>query len=641
MQSIYRFIFIAIVLLSFGSIHAAEGDTIKIQSHDETHWSWFGSYFDTVNFPEASEYRKIIMYYTLGCPSQGCSEWDYTTRIDISDPVNDSITNWIELVRIITPYAGDKTSDWKHTWAIDVTDYAELFTGERSIRAQYSGYQDGFTISIRFDFIEGTPPRNVLNFDQIYHGSFPYGYQNDPIENYLIPTDVDVDANAQTAMFRMVASGHGFNGSGPDPGNPDNCAEFCDKWFRLFVDGNQVSETTVWRDDCGSNILEDQTGTWIYNRAGWCPGDVATRYDIDFTPYLNSGSSQEINVDWEPYVYTSGSSFGISYFVASQVFVYADWNHTVDLSIERILQPSNFDRAMNINPICGDGLIEIKNVGKNPITNATIEYWVEGGIERKSVDWSGVLASNKSTMITLPMEDFKLYGGMTDQVFHAEIVKVNAGADDYDQNDHITSRFDLPDMLPNSIIIIANNNIAGGETSYRIEDMNGNVVFEKASMAPSENASDTVDLAPGCYTMFVEDLGCDGLNFFANNDGNGRIRIHPNENQIFPWLYEFESGFGCETQYSFSVDYALNTEEVSDTHEEMVLYPNPSDDVVNVSLNVKDIGGTLQVFDVSGRMILQQVVTNRNITFSGLDAGNYIVKYQSETTSLSQKLIVH
>ena len=102
------------------------------------------------------------MHYTLGCPSIGCSEWDYTTKIEVANPLNDSTTQWLELVRIMTPYAGDRNEGWTHEWIIDVTDYASVLTGERIIKANYGGYQDGFTVTIDFEMIEGTPPRCSL-----------------------------------------------------------------------------------------------------------------------------------------------------------------------------------------------------------------------------------------------------------------------------------------------------------------------------------------------------------------------------------------------------------------------------------------------------------------------------------------------
>ena len=216
------------------------------------------------------------MHYVLGCPTGGCSEWDYKTNIELWNPINDSTIDEYELARVITPYAGDKNNGWFHEYIFDVTDYSSLLTGEKIIMAYYGGYQDGFTITIWFEFIEGTPPREALNVQKIYRsgsGGFLYGYSSDPIEDHLTNKTMNLDPLTKEAKFRLVATGHGFGNS--TGGNPDNCVEFCPKWFRLMVNGSQEYNATVWKDDCGAEANVGQTGTWIYNRDGWCPGSEA------------------------------------------------------------------------------------------------------------------------------------------------------------------------------------------------------------------------------------------------------------------------------------------------------------------------------------------------------------------------------
>ena len=76
--------------VAFYSYQAAEGDTIKIESHQETHWNWYSSNNQWTVFPAAgNSYRKIMLNYTLGCPIGGCSEWDYTTAIYANIPTGE------------------------------------------------------------------------------------------------------------------------------------------------------------------------------------------------------------------------------------------------------------------------------------------------------------------------------------------------------------------------------------------------------------------------------------------------------------------------------------------------------------------------------------------------------------------------
>ena len=51
----------------------------------------------------------------------------------------------------------------------------------------------------------------------------------------------------------------------------------------------------IWRDDCGENPLYPQGGTWIYDRANWCPGDKATTREHELTSFIESGQENLID----------------------------------------------------------------------------------------------------------------------------------------------------------------------------------------------------------------------------------------------------------------------------------------------------------------------------------------------------------
>ena len=624
---------ITITLISLQSF-AAEGDTIRVQSHQETHWDWNGSWFDTTAFPNEGTYRKILMYYTLGCPSIGCSEWDYTTKIEVEDPIDDSTSRWVELTRIITPYAGDKNAQWKHTWVIDVTDYAPILTGERRIRAHYGGWQDGFTVTINFDFIEGTPPREVLEVNTLYDGTFRYGFANDPIEDYLVPLDVPINPGMKSARFRMVASGHSFGGN-------ENCAEFCRKWFKLFIDGNQYHQQAVWRNDCGSNPLQGQTGTWIYNRAGWCPGDVTTRYDEEVGGALIPGQTHTLNVDWQDYNYQGGAGFDPQYIIESTLFQYGAWNFNNDLELIKVISPSLDDRASELNPICNNPRIHVRNTGAQIIGSATFKFWVEGSPDVFEYEWDGALLPGDTATVVLPSYDRWLFGGKTKNVFHAEITGVNGGADDYAGNNHIKSRFNTTVVFPDEIVVVYDNNFTSNETKYFIYDDRGDLVYGRNQAANNVTYNDTIKLDSGCYTMVVTDKDCDGLSFFANNDGNGRIWVHPNDqSSFFPPLHMFDSEFGCEARLSFTVGwelgdpetsgYPLGREEVS-TNYDLIAYPNPAEGSITLALEgEKEMGGTLYIFNQMGQPVQEHTINGLNgVVIDDLPAGQYYGQYRT------------
>lgn len=61
---------------------AATGDTIRVKVMDEYLWTWNGYQDRWAQFPSTQKtFEKILLRYTLKCPTGGCGEWDYTTGV--------------------------------------------------------------------------------------------------------------------------------------------------------------------------------------------------------------------------------------------------------------------------------------------------------------------------------------------------------------------------------------------------------------------------------------------------------------------------------------------------------------------------------------------------------------------------------
>ncbi len=82
-----------------------------------------------------------------------------------------------------------------------------------------------------------------------------------------------------------VISGHGFGA------DTLNCAEFCDHQHQFQVnDGTAVTKTHPEAGTamgCAEQVaigtVPNQSGTWVYGRAGWCPGMEVPVWRVDFT----------------------------------------------------------------------------------------------------------------------------------------------------------------------------------------------------------------------------------------------------------------------------------------------------------------------------------------------------------------------
>ena len=89
----------------------------------------------------------------------------------------------------------------------------------------------------------------------------------------------------------------------------------------LKVDNGTQFDWQVWKD-CGENPVYPQGGTWIYDRAGWCPG-MATDVQVnDITSIV--GSNDSVLLD---YGVTSASGTS-NYIVSNKLVTYGEYNHT-------------------------------------------------------------------------------------------------------------------------------------------------------------------------------------------------------------------------------------------------------------------------------------------------------------------------
>lgn len=206
--------------------------------------------------------------------------------------------SWTEIARVITPYDITGPGRPGHcVWEIDATDYEPLLHGEVELAQSidtYIGGGNGWIVTVDFAFIEGVPALKPFKVIDLWQSEAAvYGDPENPIEAFLSPRTVPIDPRADAVKFRMITTGHG-------QGNTANCAEFCMKRHKIKV--NTTSwEQLLWRPDCELNTCGAQGGTWTLDRAGWCPGDKVTPWDIDVTAALTPGADATIDYDISAY----------------------------------------------------------------------------------------------------------------------------------------------------------------------------------------------------------------------------------------------------------------------------------------------------------------------------------------------------
>ena len=151
-------------------------------------------------------------------------------------------------------------------------------------------------------------------------------------ENDLNERKVLIPADAENSRLKVRLTGHGEDGN--------NCAEFCPNYCYLFIDSVQRYSRQIWRTDCPLNPLYPQGGTWVYERANWCPGAEVTTYDMELTPYVNPGDSALLDLNLNPYNAPGGGSWP-NYVTETQLITYGPPNFQLDAAVYDIKSPSD------------------------------------------------------------------------------------------------------------------------------------------------------------------------------------------------------------------------------------------------------------------------------------------------------------
>lgn len=664
-----------LLLIAF-SINAAPGDTTSLRVHDNVSMVWYENYDQVATFPSNEiSWGRILMHYTMGCPSTGCSDWDYTTKIEILVPTGfmdstiasidvisedpyEADTTWnvfvvkrpVELARVITPYGGymrlgtnGYNNNWTHTHTFDVTDYAPLLKDELTVRAFYGGWSSGFSVTLDFDFIEGTPPREVKEIRNLWRtGGNGWSYSNSQHfeSTHAVPMQVQFPVEMAGAKLRFVPSGHGFD-------NNINCAEFCQRHYYIKLNGNQIGSNNMWDNKCGLNPIFPQGGTWLYDRANWCPGLRVHPFDHELTSLINAGSTHELDLDIEPIVWSGTQA--PNYILETQLFIYGPHNHAHDAAIEEIIAPSIKSDYRRYNPICNHARILIKNYGSEVLTSATIRYSVNGNYLNEFL-WQGNLAFDESEEIQLPLTQtwqWTLEEG--ENLFSVYIENPNGQSDENPINDAMTSTFVATPELPANIEVHLRTNNKPLETSWRLFNAFGDLLDQSInSMNAQTLYRDTLNLLPGCYLLRVTDTGKNGLSFWANNDGAGYLRLRNLDNgQMF---YQFRADFGTEIDLYFTVGYTLNTgNTIHNIQRGVAIFPNPTNGKFdleflhfmneNVVINISNIYG--QTVHHESVLLKDNTQEIRPFELQGLTAGTYFVTILSRTGKIVKKLVLN
>lgn len=553
------------------------GDTLNVYSHKNIYVTTdptkgINHYKKWAVFPDIkTSVRKITMYVKFECPdSLRCADWDYLDPILLEKQggENGKTLNY-EIGRILTPYGGFFPKNWGFEWTADVTDFSLLLRDSILINYSHSGYEPsndrGWNISIWFEIIKGNPVSEPISVTEIYHENYPYGDKNNRFEDKLKPYIFKTDPQCDYARLRMIQTGHGMD-------SPDNCGEFCSKWREIWFDDKLIEKRNMWKE-CGDNPLYPQAGTWIFDRANWCPGILMQPefFDLD----IQKNSNHTIDIKMEPYI-ASKTNNG-SQVISAYLIQYKGNNSQNDVSIEDVMVPSKKDIYKRFNPSGANAKIIIRNNGSEYLKSLKIKYHSNNDVP-KVYEHICNLAPNKYDSIVLPGQ---ILANNTINHFNVELYEPNGKPDNYQEDNSISVAFNPAPKHESPLVFHLKTNNQPEQNSYKLIDSDGKVLFirNQGSLEANKSYIDTFKLEKGAYQLQFYDSEGDGLEFWFNSEGGyGSAKLLNKENML---IKSFESDCGSGWIYNFVV--GDRPDPVDSNLMDISLYPGRTADLTTLS----------------------------------------------------------
>ena len=526
-----------------------------------------------------------------------------------------------EILSLVTPYGnGLNLGPEGKTFKIDVTDYAPILKGKKRMSLEMGG-QNQEEMDIKFLFIKGTPTREVRNIQNVW--PFRRGNIGQILDDtYFEPRMVSTPIDASIYKLRVAVTGHGQNGEF----QPRN---------HFVKAGSQQYDFDVWKE-CSEMPIYPQGGTWLFDRAGWCPGLPTDVHEFDITQHIAQGNGVEID-----YGINGVTMDAANYLVSAQLVTYGEPSFRVDAEVVEVIRPTTQLEHARKNPACNEPTVRIKNNGNDDLKSLTIEYGEKDG-QKKTYNWTGNLEFLQTEDIALPIDFIGFWTALEGSgIFEVSISNVNGGLDEYANNNHFSTSFERPKFFERPLQVQVRTNNNGGETSYTVKDINGNEILRREGLAANTTYIDQLQLPRGCYTFEVNDSEDDGLYYWyweqvgpPRGRGSARLmQLYPN-GIVLPG-HSFEAEFGRSAQIDFAIPAFVNTLEQGEL-EFFSLYPNPASETIN--LDLKGFEGDqfqIDIIDVNGKIIKTQKVEIlskdhlESVDISTFPSGMYFAKVKN------------
>lgn len=538
-----------LIITSFQSVYASQ-DTFKTLFFQDSNIQQFrGVEWHRIaqKIPKGN-YSKAILQIDLGCASYGCCAWDYTYRGFFSKKINDSSFNDIEVARLITPYSSfmrkgryGYDSTWVHPYIYDVTDYLPLLRGDSVFySASTGGWDDkgkfGFKHTVTLYLIKGDTLRNPVRVIPAFQDNYRY-HDSAQMDSVIQLYKFRLKKGENFAKLRNIITGH------------DQEGEFSPIQFYVKLNGKQIYQKRLWKTDCDKNPIQPQSGTWIFSRTNWCPGEKVNEIEVHL-PNLIGYEDNEIEIVFGK-IQTESKKINALYSVESHIITYG-YKDSFDVALVDIISPSRNPNYRMYNPTCSKLQLLVKNEGTE-----TVDKVIVLGEDNQSLDFrynfDTKLMPYQSEIFTIPLISQTNYYKLT---LEKNKQNRNTRNDIKVSNGLTTNSWNTKSY----VFEIATTNDSSNNTLV-LRNGNGDTVLKKDYFNNNNTYKDTLQLSSGCYHLglfdYDKNYDCgDGLSFWYSSrvmkKTSGIFKIY--DALTTKLLKVFNPDFGGKINYEFRVE---------------------------------------------------------------------------------------
>ena len=221
-------------------------------------------------------FSNIKAHYDHNCINGDCDPYDRVGGVRVRNYRGE----WMELFRYTTPFGGQCEDN------LNVTDYTSVLQGLVEFELYFESWDGaGYAPILTFEMTKGDPEFDYANVEELWYDIYSFGdyarQQPVPRVKYFFTPETEA------AKLKLITTGHNWSSGTNGTNNTGNAAEFYEATHKIHINNALAFEQHLWRT-CNPNPAgcQPQSGTWTYNRSGWCPGSIAMVWDYDITKYI-------------------------------------------------------------------------------------------------------------------------------------------------------------------------------------------------------------------------------------------------------------------------------------------------------------------------------------------------------------------